>query len=152
MFAERLKALRTEKGLTQVELAVKLGVSKGTVGMWETGKRLPTFETVDEMTSIFDKRMDYILGYTDDASSPIPTDKEINQLALWLVEDDYTELVYKLLSLDNYGQKAVESLIKEELSRCKAQKTLVPRENFRVSIMAYCRPDEQDEDVEENQE
>ena len=66
--------------------------------------------------------------------------------------DDYTELVYKLLSLDNYGKRAVESLIKEELSRCKAQKTLVSRENYRVSIMAYCRPDEQDEEVEKNQE
>ena len=152
MFAERLKALRTEKGLTQVELAEMLGVSKGTVGMWETGKRMPSFETVDEMTTIFDKRMDYILGYTDDGSSPIPTDKEINQLALWLIEDDYTELVYKLLSLDNYGQRAVESLIKEELSRCKAQKTMMPRENYRVSIMAYCKPDEEDEDVEKNQE
>ncbi len=152
MFAERLKALRTEKGLTQVELAEMLGVSKGTVGMWETGKRMPSFETLDEMTRIFDRRMDYILGYTDDASSPIPTDKEIHQLGLWLIEDDYTELVYKLLSLDNYGKRAVESLIKEELSRCKAQKTLVSRENYRVSIMAYCRPDEQDEEVEKNQE
>lgn len=152
MFAERLKALRTEKGLTQVELAEKLGVSKGTVGMWETGKRMPSFETVDEMTSIFDKRMDYILGYTDDGSSPIPTDKEINQLALWLIEDDYTELVYKLLSLDNYGKRAVESLIKEELRRCKDQKTLVSRDDFRVSVMAYCKPDEQEGDLEENQE
>lgn len=152
MFAERLKALRTEKGLTQVELADMLNVSKGTVGMWETGKRMPSFETVDEMTSIFDKRMDYILGYTDDGSSPIPTDKEINQLGLWLIEDDYTELVYKLLSLDHYGKRAVESLIKEELKRCKDQKTLASREDFRVSVMAYCKPDEQDEDVEKNQE
>ena len=82
MFAERLKSLRAEKGLTQVELAEMLNVSKGTVGMWETGKRMPSFETVDEMTTIFDKRMDYILGYTDDGSSPIPTDKEIHQLGL----------------------------------------------------------------------
>ena len=62
MFAERLKVLRAEKGLTQVELADMLGVSKGTVGMWETGKRMPGFETLDEMTRIFDRRMDYILG------------------------------------------------------------------------------------------
>ncbi len=152
MFAERLKALRTEKGLTQVELAEKLGVSKGTVGMWETGKRMPSFETLDDMTSIFDKRMDYILGYSDDGSSPILTDKEINQLGLWMIEDDYTELVYKLLSLDHHGQRAVESLIKEELRRCKAQKTMMTRDNYRVSIMAYCEPDEEDKEVEKNQE
>ena len=36
MFPERLKQLRKEKGLTQVTLAETLGVSKGTVAMWET--------------------------------------------------------------------------------------------------------------------
>ena len=62
MFAVRLKVLRVEEGLTQVELADMLGVSKVTVGMWETGKRMPGFETLDEMTRIFERRMDYILG------------------------------------------------------------------------------------------
>ena len=42
MFPERLKQLRKEKGLTQVTLAETLGVSKGTVAMWETGKRMPS--------------------------------------------------------------------------------------------------------------
>ena len=38
MFPERLKDLRKEKGMTQIELATALGVSSGTVAMWETGK------------------------------------------------------------------------------------------------------------------
>lgn len=46
MFAERLKALRKKHGYTQVSLAETLGVSKGTVAMWETGKRTPDFETL----------------------------------------------------------------------------------------------------------
>ena len=40
-FAERLKELRKENGYTQVKLAEALGLSKGTVAMWETGKRTP---------------------------------------------------------------------------------------------------------------
>lgn len=36
-FAERLKELRKENGYTQVTLAEALGLSKGTVAMWETG-------------------------------------------------------------------------------------------------------------------
>ena len=44
MFPERLKDLRKEKGMTQIELATALGVSSGTVAMWETGKRKPSFE------------------------------------------------------------------------------------------------------------
>ena len=47
MFPERLKDLRKEKGMTQIELATALGVSSGTVAMWETGKRKPSFEMFD---------------------------------------------------------------------------------------------------------
>ncbi|MBQ8295478.1 MAG: helix-turn-helix transcriptional regulator [Clostridia bacterium] len=40
-FGERLKAFRTEKGLTQEELANKLYVSKKAISKWETGRGLP---------------------------------------------------------------------------------------------------------------
>lgn len=134
MFAERLKVLRVEKGLTQVELADMLGVSKGTVGMWETGKRMPGFETLDEMTRIFERRMDYILGYSNDTTSPNPTEEDTEQLGTWLVEDDYTEIVYSFLRLDYYGQEAVESLIRAETRRCKDQGTLKSRDEFQALV------------------
>ena len=68
MFPERLKELRKEKGMTQIDLAKALGVSSGTVAMWETGKRKPSFEMFDRLTALFDRRIDYILGTTDDPS------------------------------------------------------------------------------------
>ena len=68
MFAERLKELRKDKNMTQVQLAEALGVSKGTVAMWEIGKREPNFETLNRLSDIFDKRIDYILGNSNDAS------------------------------------------------------------------------------------
>ena len=39
MFGARLKELRKKNGYTQVTLAGKLGVSKGTVAMWVVGNR-----------------------------------------------------------------------------------------------------------------
>lgn len=42
--SENLKELREKMGLTQVELARKLDVSNATVGMYETGKRMPSFK------------------------------------------------------------------------------------------------------------
>ena len=62
MFAERLQTIRKQKGNTQVSLAEKLEVSKGTVAMWETGKRTPDFETLITLSDIFDVRTDYLLG------------------------------------------------------------------------------------------
>ena len=134
MFAQRLKQLRAENQMTQVQLAEKLGVSKGTVAMWETDKRSPSFEMLAEMTNLFDRRMDYILGYSDDASSPKPTDEEMNQMELWAAEDCFHETIMAYLRLDDYGKNAVEALIANELQRCRDQETTFPEENFRLSI------------------
>jgi len=74
MFSERLKASRKEVGLTQVELANILKVSKGTVGMWETGKREPKFEAMVHLSKTLNKSVDYLLGLSEN-DSPQPTDK-----------------------------------------------------------------------------
>lgn len=128
MFAQRLKQLRAENQMTQVQLAEKLGVSKGTVAMWETDKRSPSFEMLAEMTNLFDRRMDYILGYSDDASSPKPTEEDIDQMGRWAAEESFYETIMAYLRLDEYGKNAVEAL------SCRDQETTFPEENFRLSI------------------
>ena len=40
-FSERLSALRKSAGMTQAELAKKLGISKSSVSMYECGNREP---------------------------------------------------------------------------------------------------------------
>ena len=134
MFADRLKEIRTEKGITQVQLAETMGVSKGTVAMWETGKREPNFETLNQLSEIFDKRIDYILGYSNDASSPKMTEEDIDQLGAWAAEDSFNETVTAYLRLDEYGKAAVESLIRAEMVRCNEQETLFPASGFSVDI------------------
>lgn len=134
MLAQRLKQLRAENQMTQVQLAEKLGVSKGTVAMWETDKRSPSFEMLAEMTNLFDRRMDYILGYSDDASSPKPTEEDIDQMGRWAVEDIYHDIMMNYLRLDDYGKAAVEALINNEMQRCRDQETTFPEENFRLSV------------------
>jgi len=134
MFAQRLKQLRAENQMTQVQLAEKLGVSKGTVAMWETDKRSPSFEMLAEMTNLFDRRMDYILGYSDDASSPKPTEEDIDQMGRWAAEESFYETIMAYLRLDEYGKNAVEALIANELQRCREQETTFPEENFLLSI------------------
>lgn len=73
MFRVRLKALRESNNLTQREFAEKFGISKGTVGMWESGAREP--KTLDELQRIadyFHVSVDYLLGR--DIEKPIPKD------------------------------------------------------------------------------
>ena len=134
MFAERLKALRKKHGYTQVSLAETLGVSKGTVAMWETGKRTPDFETLIGLSDLFEVRTDYILGKSTDDSSAKLSEEETEQLGRWELESIYTDLMKLYLSLDSFGQKDVENLIKSEAQRCKEQNTLQDVSNMAVQI------------------
>ena len=133
-FANRLKEMRTEKGITQVQLASALGLSKGTIAMWETGKREPNFEMLNTLSDYFDRRIDYILGESEDKSSPKMTEEEIEQLGVWAAEDDFHETMLNYLRLDDYGKRAVEGLILAEKLRCHEQESLFPESNFALKI------------------
>jgi len=132
--ADRLKKLRKENNITQMELANMLNMAKGTVAMWEMGKRNPSFEALEKMSEIFDRRVDYILGTSDDTSSPRVSDAEIEQMGRWQVEEDLSEIVMKYLRLDERGKLAVEALINAEFNFCRSENTLLPREEFLLSI------------------
>ena len=134
MFAQRLKQLRAENKITQVQLAEKLGVSKGPVAMWETDKRNPSFEVLDALSDIFDRRIDYLLGYSDDASSVRESEAALAQMERWAAAESFQETIMDYLQLDAYGTAAVEALIANELQRCREQETTFPEENFRLSV------------------
>lgn len=61
-FAERLRDLRTQKELSQIELAKKLGLSNSTISMYERGEREPDFETLDLIGDFFNVDVNYLLG------------------------------------------------------------------------------------------
>jgi transcriptional regulator with XRE-family HTH domain len=111
-----------------------LDVSKGTIAMWEIGKREPNYETLNCLSDIFDKRIDYILGFSNDASSPRRSEEDIDQLGRWEVEDQFRETIMSYLSLDEYGKAAVESLIKAEKLRCHEQQSILSTDNIVLSI------------------
>ena len=61
-FNEILKQLRNRDNLSQAELAQKLGVAKSTIGMYESGKREPDFETLESIADFFNVDMNFLLG------------------------------------------------------------------------------------------
>ena len=134
MFAHRLKELRKKKNMTQVQLAELLDVSKGTIAMWEIGKREPNFEMLGALSDIFDRRIDYILGYSNDDSSPMPTEEDMAQLDIWKADESFYETIMAYLRLDEYGKYAVESVIKAEVARCRECDSLFPEENFKIVL------------------
>lgn len=58
----RLKELRQDKNITQGKLAEKLGLSRSTIAMYETGGSEPDLETLKNIASFFDVSVDYLMG------------------------------------------------------------------------------------------
>ena len=62
LFKERLRELRTEKHLSQSELAKALNVGQRSISSWETGFRQPDFEMLEQIVKFFEVTADYLLG------------------------------------------------------------------------------------------
>ena len=61
-FADMLVYLRKRDGLSQIQLAEKTGLKRSAIGMYETGKREPDFETLEIFADFFNVNMDTLLG------------------------------------------------------------------------------------------
>ncbi len=62
MAFENIKNLRTKAGMTQWELADKLGISASAVGMYEQGRREPDSKILLKLSRIFSVSVDEIIG------------------------------------------------------------------------------------------
>ena len=133
---ERIKEERKKHKLTQIDLANKLGITKGTVSTWETNSRRPSFETLEELCSMFHVNLDYLMGRSDDSTVVVPTDEEMADLVISEELEDMRAYTQKYCRLDEFGKKAVEALILAEYSRCKAQGTLNNQTVYSVNIGA----------------
>lgn len=120
---DRIKQLRKQKGLTQKEMAEAVGVGVSTVAMWESGKRTPSFKLLNDLSDLFDKSIDYILGTSDDDRSPKLNDAQVEQLGTWEIQSKLIDILRQYLQLDEYGKMNVRSLLNRELVRCQEQGT-----------------------------
>lgn len=90
IFAERLRDLRINAGLSQEALGQKCGVTKSSINMYERGERSPKVETLEAIADYFNVDMEYLRGTSDiknkyreslgglpDNIIPLPTMKKI---------------------------------------------------------------------------
>lgn len=61
-FGLRLRKLRTDYGMTQLELAQKLGLTKSVISAYETDLRMPSYDVLVNIANIFKVSTDYLLG------------------------------------------------------------------------------------------
>ena len=62
----KLYELRTEKGLSQRNIAKILNISQGTYNNWENGKTEPSIAQLIELSKFFEISVDYLISNSDD--------------------------------------------------------------------------------------
>ena len=65
IFAERIKKLRLERGLTQEAVGEIIGVKRYAVYSYEKGRACPEMKSLVALADYFDVSMDYLAGRTD---------------------------------------------------------------------------------------
>ena len=96
-FQNIFKQLRLSSGYTQIEMAQKLGISRSTIGMYETGAREPDFETLEVIADFFNVDIDYLLGRTDKTTLLPESAYYFNEDARELAEFMFKHPEYKVL-------------------------------------------------------
>ena len=62
MFSQNLQKLRSEKNLSQEQLADKIGVSRQTISAWESGKASPELDKITTISKLFSVSIDELVG------------------------------------------------------------------------------------------
>lgn len=98
IFAETLKKLRKEKGISQIQLGKLLYVNNATVSKWESGSRLPDASMITRLARVLEVDTGVLLSTTVESnSSP----------KIIMVEDHKTILCYSLRILEQVIPNAV---------------------------------------------
>ena len=105
-FNDRLKEARNNVGLTQEQLAKKLGLAKSTITGYEKGTSEPNMITVKHLMDILKVDANYLWQ-----------DEMTGSTSLIVSSDEWNH-IKTLRPLDVYGKKAVNSVLDIEYERC----------------------------------
>lgn len=91
--------LRTEKGLSQEELAEKLFVTRQAVSRWENGETVPGVETLKLLSKVFDVSINTLLGtprklVCQCCGMPLEDDALLSREADGAINEDYCKWCY----------------------------------------------------------
>jgi len=65
---EKLFSLRKARGLSQLKLAEKIGISRQAVSRWETGEAVPSTENLKYLGEIYNVPLEYLLDDSKESS------------------------------------------------------------------------------------
>lgn len=88
MLNEQIHELRNIRGISQIQLANKLGVTKQSVSNWENDNILPSIEMLVKIANFFEVSTDYLLGLDKKRTLDVENLTEIQISHIQLIVDD----------------------------------------------------------------
>lgn len=88
MLNERIRELRNIRGISQIQLANKLGVTKQSVSNWENDNILPSIEMLVKIANFFEVSTDYLLGLEKKRTLDVENLTDIQISHIQLIVDD----------------------------------------------------------------
>lgn len=99
---------RESAGMSQKELAQKLGVVPSRISNWETGQNCPTIDILFEVCEILNVSINDIYGVYPDSNFTLSFDEQA--------------MIKKYRDLDSHGTKMVDFALQEEWERSTSDK------------------------------
>lgn len=81
---KKIKQLRSQRNISQIALAQRLGVSKSVVSSYENSVHLPPYDVLLQMARIFGVSTDYLLGASSNRTINVDglTDTQIEAITM----------------------------------------------------------------------
>ncbi len=78
MIGEKIRELRKQKKLTQIQLADKLNTTQKQISKWEIGYLEPNIEAIRKIAIFFDVTSDFLLDLEDESGRKIYINNSFN--------------------------------------------------------------------------
>ena len=129
---ERIKEARILAGMTQKELAAKLGIPYQGIGQWERDIRTPRVNTLEKIADALGVSVSYLLG--DCSMEELKADRKVQDELQKLVTDDNAAYLATKLSMPiehikgqiadprtDGGMRLTRILLRAEIKKCLAE-------------------------------
>ena len=134
-FATRIKEQRQKHGMTQKELAEKLGLSAQTVSLWERGSRKPDWSAQIDLKELFEVSIEYLSGASDD-DTPVKaqTTDVLYRQELLDDDDELLRMAVQMCQLSTEMRAMVKAVIRQAYRLDKENDRLCPEGYHDVKI------------------
>ena len=121
-FHKRLKSLRNERKINQMDLAKLLNVTRATISAYETNKIMPPYDKIKILSDYFGVSVDYLTGNTSSTDTNNDNDVDVTDVLRKLLNElnsDNEELTIDGVKLDPESKELLIGSIENSLKMGK---------------------------------